>query len=115
MRISLIPASSAGRPLDQHRVILKKIGGWVKNNASEMRVFKQKTEREIELGEGDNYIKFDFTNPHHAALTEIWQSHNVDIMEMLEKYVNICFEKFLASGEVCVWFGEVLIKRSTED
>ena len=59
--------------------------------------------------------KFDFTNPHHAALTEIWQSHNVDIMEMLEKYVNICFEKFLASGEVCVWFGEVLIKRSTED
>ena len=56
MRISLIPASSAGRPLDQHRVILKKIGGWVKNNASEMRVFKQKTEREIELGEGDNYI-----------------------------------------------------------
>ena len=46
----------AGRPLDQHRVILKKIGGWVKNNASEMRVFKQKTEREIELGEGDNYI-----------------------------------------------------------
>ena len=53
LRISLIPA---GRPLDQHRVILKKIGGWVKNNASEMRVFKQKTEREIELGEGDNYI-----------------------------------------------------------
>ena len=52
----MIPASSAGRPLDQHRVILKKIGGWVKNNASEMRVFKQKTEREIELGEGDNYI-----------------------------------------------------------
>ena len=56
MRISLIPASSAGRPLDQHRVILKKIGGWVKNNASETRVFKQKTEREIELEEGDNYI-----------------------------------------------------------
>ena len=52
----MIPASSAGRPLDQHRVILKKIGGWVKNNASEMRVFMQKTEREIELGEGDNYI-----------------------------------------------------------
>ena len=63
----MIPASSAGRPLDQHRVILKKIGGWVKNNASETRVFKQKTEREIELGEGDNYIKFDFTNPHHAV------------------------------------------------
>ena len=56
MRISLIPASSAGRPLDQHRVILKKIGGWVKNNAFETRVFKQKTEREIELGEGDDYI-----------------------------------------------------------
>ena len=52
----MIPASSAGRPLDQHRVILKKIGGWVKNNASETRVFKQKTEREIELGEGDDYI-----------------------------------------------------------
>ena len=52
----MIPASSAGRPLDQHRVILKKIGGWVKNNASETRVFKQKTEREIELEEGDNYI-----------------------------------------------------------
>ena len=52
----MIPASSAGRPLDQHRVILKKIGGWVKKNACEMRVFKQKTEREIELGEGDNYI-----------------------------------------------------------
>ena len=66
LRISLIPASSAGRPLDQHRVILKKIGGWVKNNASEMRVFKQKTEREIELGEGDNYIndlKKNLTSP----------------------------------------------------
>ena len=66
MRISLIPASSAGRPLDQHRVILKKIGGWVKNNASEMRVFKQKTEREIELGEGDDYIndlKKNLTSP----------------------------------------------------
>ena len=63
----MIPASSAGRPLDQHRVILKKISGWVKKNACEMRVFKQKTEREIELGEGDNYIKFDFTNPHHAV------------------------------------------------
>ena len=56
LRISLIPASSAGRPLDQHRVILKKISGWVKKNACEMRVFKQKTEREIELEEGDNYI-----------------------------------------------------------
>ena len=52
----MIPASSAGRPLDQHRVILKKISGWVKKNACEMRVFKQKTEREIELEEGDNYI-----------------------------------------------------------
>jgi len=56
LRISLIPASSAGRPLDQHRVILKKIGGWMKNNACDTRVFKQKTEREIELGEGDDYI-----------------------------------------------------------
>ena len=47
-------------------MILKKIGGWVKNNASEMRVFKQKTEREIELGEGDNYIndlKKNLTSP----------------------------------------------------
>ena len=62
----MIPASSAGRPLDQHRVILKKIGGWVKNNASEMRVFMQKTEREIELEEGDNYIndlKKNLTSP----------------------------------------------------
>ena len=62
----MIPASSAGRPLDQHRVILKKIGGWVKNNASEMRVFKQKTEREMELEEGDNYIndlKKNLTSP----------------------------------------------------
>ena len=69
--------------------------------------------------------KFDFVNPHHAVVTEVWQSHNVDIMEMLEKfeaeeqlrkrlvYVNICFEKFFASGEVCVWFREVLNKRST--
>ena len=60
----MIPASSAGRPLDQHRVILKKIGGWVKNNASEMRVFKQKTEREIELGEG-----YDYSNDLKKNLT----------------------------------------------
>ena len=45
----------------------------------------------------------------------------MDIMDKLEKFeaeeqetgVCECFEKFLASGEVCVWFGEVLNKRST--
>ena len=63
----MIPASSAGRPLDKHRVILKKMekhggrlgrrGGdvWVKKNACESMVVKQKTE--IELREGDDYIK----------------------------------------------------------
>ena len=65
LRTSLIPASSAGRPLDKHRVILKKMekhGGRLgrrgvmcgrRKNACETMVVKQKTE--IELREGDDY------------------------------------------------------------
>ena len=45
----------------------------------------------------------------------------MDIMDKLEKFeaeeqetgVCKCFEKLLALVEVCVWFGEVLNKRST--
>jgi len=64
----------------------------------ETMVPKRKTEREIELEEGDDYIidlkkNFDLANPDHKydILPETWQGHNVadfidpDIMEKLEK------------------------------
>jgi len=59
---------------------------------------KRKTEREIELEEGDDYIvdlkkNYDLANPDHKydVVPETWQGHNVadfidpDIMEKLEK------------------------------
>ena len=59
---------------------------------------KRKTEREIELEEGDDYIvdlkkNYDLANPDHNydVVPETWQGHNVadfidpDIMEKLEK------------------------------
>merc|ERR1712147_99351 len=64
----------------------------------ETMVPKRKTEREIELEEGDDYIidlkkNFDLANPDHKydIVPETWQGHNVadfidpDIMEKLEK------------------------------
>ena len=64
----------------------------------ETMVPKRKTEREIELEEGDDYIidlkkNFDLANPDHKydVVPETWQGHNVadfidpDIMEKLEK------------------------------
>jgi len=64
----------------------------------ETSVPKRKTEREIELEEGDDYIidlkkNYDLANPDHKydVVPETWQGHNVadfidpDIMEKLEK------------------------------
>merc|ERR1712115_308742 len=64
----------------------------------ETMVPKRKTEREIELEEGDDYIidlkkNFDLANPDHKydIVPETWQGHNVadfidpDIMEKLER------------------------------
>ena len=64
----------------------------------ETMVPKRKTEREIELEEGDDYIidlkkNFDLANPDHKydIVPETWQGHDMtdfidpDIMEKLEK------------------------------
>merc|ERR1712080_695656 len=64
----------------------------------ETSVPKRKTERDIELEEGDDYIvdlkkNFDLANPDHKydVVPETWQGHNIadfidpDIMEKLEK------------------------------
>jgi len=64
----------------------------------ETSVPKRKTEREIELEQGDDYIvdlkkNYDLANPDHKydIIPETWQGHNVadfidpDIMEKLEK------------------------------
>jgi len=64
----------------------------------ETSVPKRKTEREIELEEGDDYVldlkkNYDLANPDHKydVVPETWQGHNIadfidpDIMEKLEK------------------------------
>merc|ERR1712098_388222 len=64
----------------------------------ETAVPKRKTEREIELEEGDDYVldlqkNYDLANPDqkYDVIPETWQGHNVadfidpDIMEKLEK------------------------------
>merc|ERR1712233_215140 len=72
----------------------------------ETMVPKRKTEREIELEEGDDYIidlkkNFDLANPDHKydIVPETWQGHNVadfidpDIMEKLEKLEAEAYEE----------------------
>jgi len=70
----------------------------VEEEDMETAVPKRKTEREIELEEGDDYIidlkkNYDLANPEHKydVVPETWQGHNVadfidpDILEKLEK------------------------------
>merc|ERR1719427_34705 len=70
----------------------------VEEEDMETAVPKKKTERDIELEEGDDYIidlkkNFDLANPEHKydVVPETWQGHNVadfidpDILEKLEK------------------------------
>jgi len=92
-RPAFVPAAALKR---QQQKAEQKLEG--DDDDMDTAVPKRKTEREIELEEGDDYIvdlkkNYDLANPEHKydVVPETWQGHNVadfidpDIMEKLEK------------------------------